>query len=63
MNESNGKPNKIWVDRGDEFWNRSRKSWLDKCYIAMYSTHNDVKSVVGERFMKTLKNKFYKKRL
>ena len=26
----------------------------------MYSTHNEGKSVVAERFIKTLKNKFYK---
>ena len=26
----------------------------------MYSTHNEGKSVVAERFMRTLKNKIYK---
>ena len=26
----------------------------------MYSTHNESKSVVAERFIKTLKNKIYK---
>ena len=26
----------------------------------MYSTHNEDKSVVAERFMKTLKNKIYR---
>ena len=26
----------------------------------MYSTHNEVKSVVAERFIRTLKNKIYK---
>ena len=28
--ESNRKPNKIWVDKGSEFYNRSMKSWLKK---------------------------------
>ena len=28
--ESNHKPNKIWVDKGCEFYNRSMKSWLGK---------------------------------
>ena len=28
--------------------------------IEMYSTHNEGKSVVAERFIKTLKNRFYK---
>ena len=41
LDESNRKPNKIWVDRGSEFYNRSMKSWLEK----MYSTHNEGKSV------------------
>ena len=26
LGESNGKPNKIWVDQGSEFYNRSIKS-------------------------------------
>ena len=33
---------------------------LEKNDIEMYSTHNEGKSVVGERFIKTLKNKIYK---
>ena len=28
--KSNRKPNKIWVDKGGEFCNRSMKSWLQK---------------------------------
>ena len=28
--------------------------------IEMYSTHNEEKSVVAERFIRTLKNKIYK---
>ena len=30
LKESNRKPNKIWVDKGSEFYNRSMKSWLEK---------------------------------
>ena len=48
---------KIWVDKGSEFYNRSVKSWLQKNDIEMYSTHNEEKSVVAERLIKTLKNK------
>ena len=33
LDKSNRKPNKIWVDRGSEFYNRSMKSWLQ---------HNDM---------------------
>ena len=36
------------------------KSWLGKNNIEMYSTHNDRKSVVAERFIRTLKTKIYK---
>ena len=30
LDESNGKPNKIWVDKGSEFYIRSKKSWIEK---------------------------------
>ena len=30
LDESNHKPNKIWVDKGSEFYNRSMKLWLEK---------------------------------
>ena len=36
------------------------KLWLEKNYIEMYSTHNEGKSVVTERFIRTLKSKIYK---
>ena len=32
LDESNGKPKKIWVDKSSEFYNRSTKSWLEKKY-------------------------------
>ena len=35
--------------------------WLDSGNIIMYSTHYECKSVLTERFMKTLKAKVYKK--
>ena len=60
LDESNRKPNKIWVDMGIEFYNKSMKSWLEKNAIEMYSTHNDGKSAVAERFIRTLKNKICK---
>ena len=30
LGKYNYKPNKIWVDKGSEFYNRSMKSWLEK---------------------------------
>ena len=59
LDESKRKPNKIWVDKGREFYNRSMKPWLEKNDIAMYSSHNKRKSVIAERFIRTLKNKIY----
>ena len=39
----------------------SFKKWLqDYNDIVMYSTNNEGKSVVAERFIRTLKNKIYK---
>ena len=60
LHDSKRKPKKIWVDKGSEFYNRSMKSWLQENDITMYSTHNERKSVVAERFIRTLKNKIYK---
>ena len=60
LKKSNRKPNKIWVDKGGEFYNNSFKKWLQDNDIVMYSTHNEGKSVVAERFIRTLKNKIYK---
>ena len=58
--ESNHKPNKIWVDKGSEFYNRSMKSFLQNNNIGMYLMHNEGKFVVAERFIRTLKGKIYK---
>ena len=60
LKESNRKPYKIWVDKGSEFHNRSVNSWLKKDDIEIYSMYNEWKSVVTERFIRTLKNKIYK---
>ena len=54
------KPNKIWVDQGSEFYNNIFKKWLSDNDIMMYSTYNEGKSVVAERFIRTLKNKLDK---
>ena len=61
LDESGRKPSKIWVDKGSKFYNKSMKEIISrkKC-LEMYSTHNKRKSVVAERFIRTLKNKIYK---
>ena len=56
----NRKPNKTWVHERSEFYKRSVKKWLKDNNIEMYLIHNEGKSVVAERFFKTLKTKIYK---
>ena len=60
IKQSNRKPNKIWVDQGGEFYNNVFEKWLSDNDINMYSTYNEGKSVVAERFIRTLTNKLYK---
>ena len=58
--DSDRKPNKILVGKGSEFYNNSFKIWLKDNEIEMYSIHNKRKSVVAERFIRTLNTKMYK---
>ena len=61
IKQSNRKPDKIWLDQGSEFYNNNNfKKWLSDNNIIMYSTYNEGKSVVPERFIRTVKNKLYK---
>ena len=54
------KPNKIWIDQGGEFYNKLFKRFLKINSIQMYSTYNEGKSDVAERYIRTLKNKIFK---
>ena len=54
------KPNKIWVDQGSEFYNNLFKRFPKKINIEIYSTFNEGKSVVADRFIRTLKNRLFK---
>ena len=60
LSDSNRKPNKIWADQGSEFYNKSFKEFLKINNIEMYSAFNEGKSVVAERYIRTLKNKIHK---
>ena len=51
------KPNKIWVDQGGEVYNKLFKRFLKINSIEMYSTYNEGKSVVAERFIKNSQKK------
>ena len=60
LDRSGCKPNKIWVDKGNEFYNISFKKWLKDNNIERYSIDNEGKSVAAERFIRILKTKIYK---
>ena len=48
------------MDKTSEFCNRSIETWLQDNNIEIYLTPNEGKSVVSERFIRTLKNNVYK---
>ena len=54
------KPEYIWVDKGKEFYNKHLKSLLEKHKIPLYSTENEEKSSVCERWNRTIKTKMWK---
>ena len=47
-------PEKLWVVRGSEFYNKTFKSLLKEYETKLYSTHSDLKAVFIERFNRTL---------
>ena len=48
------KPEKLWVDRGSEFYNKTFKSLLKEYETELYSTYSDLKAVFIKRFNRTL---------
>ena len=54
LGSSNRKPNIIWVDQDGEFYNYFFKRFMKNNKIKMYSTYSQGKSVVAERFIRTL---------
>ena len=54
------KPQYLWVDKGKEFYNKHLKGLLEKHNIQMYSTENEEKSSVCERWNRTIKTKMWK---
>ena len=41
LDNSTRKPNKIWVDKGSDFYNSSFKKWLKDNDIEIYSIYNE----------------------
>ena len=55
MKESGRKPEKVWCDKGTEFYNQNVKKLFE-----LYSTENEEKSCVVERFNRTIKTRMFK---
>ena len=54
------KPQYLWVDKGKEFYNKHLMDLLEKYKIQIYSTENEEKSSVVERWNRTIKTKMWK---
>ena len=54
------KPRYLWTDKGKEFYNKHLKELLDKHKITLYSTENEEKSSVVERWNRTMKGRMWK---
>ena len=54
------KPKKLWVDKGKEFWNKEVKVVMDENGVERYSTENEEKSAVVERWNRTIKERMWK---
>ena len=54
------KPKKLWVDKGKEFYNTIVEDLLKENNIKMYSTHNDEKCSVVERWNRTIKTQLFR---
>ena len=59
--KAKAKPKKLWVDKGKEYYNKNVLDLLAKNNIEIYSTENEEKSSVCERWNRTIKEKMYKR--
>src|SRR5690606_13835704 len=61
ITESKRSPEFIWCDKGSEFYNKQFQDWAKSKNITIYSTYGESKSVVVERFIRTLRELLAKK--
>ena len=52
----NETPDNLMVDEGKEFYNKDVKDWCKEKHINMYHTYSGLKSVIAERFNRTLRD-------
>ena len=55
LQSSGRKPGKVWVDKGKEFYNKDVKKLVE-----LYSTENEEKSCVNERWNRTIRERMFK---
>ena len=53
-------PQKLWTDKGKEFYNKPMKDLLEKNNVDLHSTENEEKSSVVERWNRTIKRTMWK---
>ena len=53
-------PTKLWTDKGKEFYNKSMKDLLEKNNVELYSTEDEEKSSIVERWNRTIKRNMWK---
>ena len=58
--KTGGKPKYLCSDKGVEFYDKGFKTLLEKEGISLYSTENEEKSSVVERWNRTIKNNLWK---
>ena len=58
--KESGKPQYLWTDKGKEYYNKNMRELLEKNGITLYSTENEEKSSVCDRWNRTIKTKMWK---
>ena len=53
-------PGKLWTDKGTEFYNKNMNDLRKLHKIELYSTENEEKSSIAERWIRTMKEKMFK---
>ena len=53
-------PSRLWTDKGTEFYNQHVRRVLDANNVTLYSTENEEKSSVAERWNRTMKRIMWK---
>ena len=56
----NGHPTRLWTDKGTEFYNRQLRGVKEANDVMLYSTENEEKSSVVERWNRTMKGIMWK---